>query len=395
MHLVASSDPAALHGTMTETSEAFPHPLRQALRDGARPGIEVVRGERPPWLDAESVRALTSIFLAAFMVAAAIFRARITTVPFDLLGLILRTAALAFVLRSLILIVTWLRRVLSRRDADEHTLVWSHAGVLWKSPATELSFARSDIVAVVVQQARGRLAASIARPVLLVLSPRAGQTHVALPPYFAGRADVLAARLERTLALVEDSHALPPPPKVAAEERYQRAANGARGPLDTVIPEGTSYLWRGPYASLLGIPLAIDAMLAAERAGGSLRTAALTACVLAVFVPGMYVWLAGRRRRSRLGIAMLLAREELIVRGPQGAFSLPWKQMDTAEVRIRDVWSPFVGSYPARQLIVQSRDGTTIPFDGGFLGVPPEVVATLCHAYARGAFESLTATTED
>jgi hypothetical protein len=375
---------------MTDTSEGFPHSLRQAIRDGARPGVEVARGERPPWLDAESVGALTSIFLAAFMIAAAVFRARITPVPFDLLALLLRTAALAFVVRSLILIGKSVRRLLATRDAPQHAVAWSREGVLWKSPGEERSFRREDIIAVVVQPERGRIAQSMGRPVLLVLSPRSGATHVALPAYFAGRADVFAARLERALELKDEHHPLPAPPMVAAEERYQQAATGKRGPLDTIIPEGTGYLWRGPYGSLLGIPFAVDAMLAAERAGGSLRSAALTACLLAILVPAGYVWLARRRSRSRLGIAMLLAREELIVRGPQGAFSMPWKQMEQAEVRMRDVWSPFVGSYTARQLLVQSRDGGTIPFDGGFLGVPAEVVATLCQAYARGAFETPT-----
>jgi hypothetical protein len=371
---------------MTDTTDVFPHVLQQALRGGARPGVDVLRGERPPLLDAETVRALTSIFLAAFMIAAAVFRARVTPAAFDLLGLILRTASLAFVLRSVILIGSSVARIVTTREGPQHALAWSREGVLWKSPAGEQAFAREDIVAVITEQTRGRLAASLSRPVLLVLSPRTGRTHVALPPYF-GRADVLSARLEQAFGEQETSRPLPRPPSVAAEERYQRAARGERAPLDIIIPEGRSYLWRGPYASLLGIPFALDAMFAAERAGGSLRSAGLLACALAVLVPVSYVWLARRRSRSRLGIAMLLAREELVVRGPRGAFSLPWNQLEQAEVRVRDVWSPFVGSYPARQLVVQGRDGTTIPFDGGFLGVPPEVVATLCRAYARGAFE--------
>jgi hypothetical protein len=100
-------------------------------------------------------------------------------------------------------------------------------------------------------------------------------------------------------------------------------------------------------------------------------------------VAGWLVWM-GRRRATRLGIAMLLTPEELIVRGPGGAVGAPWGQLAGTAVVTRLGWSPFFGSFTARSLSLGDPHGTHLTIDAGFLGVPAEVLAALVEAYRAG-----------
>jgi hypothetical protein len=128
---------------------------------------------------------------------------------------------------------------------------------------------------------------------------------------------------------------------------------------------------------------AADAVHAAGAMGAQLLPGALAACLLAIcFLVGWLMWMR-RRRKSRLGIAMALTREELLMRGHAGTVSVPWGQLAQTDVSVRLVWSPFFGSYPVRILTLATHDGERIVFDGGFLGVPAEVVAALCECYRR------------
>src|SRR5689334_16730560 len=84
----------------------FLEPLREAVQGKRSSGVEVLRAEAPPWLDPALVRAVLSVFMAAFIVGAAVLRTRLSAdAPFDLMALLLRTAALAFVVRALVALV--------------------------------------------------------------------------------------------------------------------------------------------------------------------------------------------------------------------------------------------------------------------------------------------------
>jgi hypothetical protein len=85
----------------------------------------------------------------------------------------------------------------------------------------------------------------------------------------------------------------------------------------------------------------------------------------------------GRRRATRLGIAMLITPEELLVRGRGGVLGVPWPQLQAAQVSARMAWSPFLGSFSVRTLVVTTTHGEVMSFDAGFLGVPPEVLAAV------------------
>jgi hypothetical protein len=367
--------------------------LRDALDGRSVHGVDVVTGTRPTLLDAEAVRCATAPFLAAFMVAAAMLRAEINPDAFDLMALLLRAAAFAFTLRALILIGRLIHRTSKDLSATRHRLAFGAEGLVYLSPGGERSVRREDVLGIRVAEARGsRFLPEPRRRLFVITHPRSSTTHLELPPYFAATPDILAARLERAFGLSEGSPPrkadLPAPPG-QAEERYARAAKGERLEGHIAIAEGSQYLLRGPYAVLLGDVFALDAL---RVAGPELRPAlvmpVLVACALGVAVPLLWVLYMKRRSAARLGIAMLLTPEELLVRGRHGVVSVPWGQLERAEVVLRELWSPFVGTYTVRTLVIESSDGATIPFDGAFLGVAPEVVSGLCDAYAAGLVAS-------
>ncbi len=363
-------------------------PLRDALSGRTSPGIEVVRGAPPNLLDADAARALSAPFLAGFMVAAAVLREQIAHTQVDVLPLLLRTAAFAFCLRAVILIAAFARRFVQDRSASAHALAFSREGVLWQTPSSERFVRREDVLALCVPAVRAsRLVPQARRPLLMILRPHTGALHWSIPPYFAASSEIFSARLKRTLGLAEEGAQVatpPPPPPEPASERYTRAARGQPGPHEAVVPEGHAYLGRGPYGVLLGIVFALDALMSSGAQRALLLQPVLLSCLLALAMPLGWLWLMRRKASARLGIAMLLTPEELLVRGKHGVVSVPYHQLTEVEVRLKDIWSPFVGTYTARNLLIGTQDGATMNFDGGFLGVPPEVIAELCAAYRRG-----------
>lgn len=372
--------------------------LKDALSGRSAAGVEVVRGQRPALLDGDAARALSAPFLAGFMVAAALLRAQIAASPFDLLTLLLRTAAFAFCLRALILIAAFVLRLRKDMNASAHALAFSRDGILWQSPAGERFARRADVIALSVPSVRAsRLMLEARRPLLVVTRPETGGLYWALPPYFSASADILRARLERALTLDAGTDDMPPrpPPPEPASERYQRATDGKASKADCVVPEGYSYRLRGPYGVLLGLVFALDALRVAGAQRVILLQPVLLSCLLAISMPLVWLWLMKRKAAARLGIAMLLTPEELVVRGKHGVVSVPYHQLGDVEVRLKDIWSPFVGSYTTRNLIITTKDGATMTFDGGFLGVPPEVVAELCTAYRRGRFAAVEGKAQD
>ena len=358
--------------------------LRDAAQGRARPGVEVVRGERPGLLASGAIQALTGVILAAFVIAAAFFRAQVAPLSFDLLALLLRTAALAFTVRALIVVFAFARQLARGRDARAHMLAWSAAGILERMGARERWASREDVLAVVAREpTRSRAALSGSRPVFLVLRPQTRVEHWELPEHLA-LPELLVARLTRWLTSAPGaavSTETPAPPTIDPSYRYQRAAEGKPQAGELVVPEGTGYRARAPYTALLGLVFALDALRVAGPLRARLIPALFAAVVLSLgFLAGWFLWMR-RRRSTRLGIAMLLTPEELLVRGAHGVVSVPWPQLASVRVRSGLAWSPFVGSFAVRGLDLETVEGTRLTFDAGFLGVPIEPLCALLEAY--------------
>jgi hypothetical protein len=388
-------------GTMIDTSEPHdrraPRPsvepawlavLRRAVRGTASPGIEVARGARPGFLSGDAVHALISTLLAALVLAAAVLRGTLSAGQFDLIALLLRTASVAFALRAAIAIAAVVRRTIRDRAAESHALAWSSEGLLESRPEGERWVAREDVLGFALPDERPvRGASSSRRPLYVVLTPEQAPRYWTLPPYYAASSEILQARLLRWLGTREAALPELAPPVSAPDERYLRAAEGRLAPGEVAVPEGFGYRLRAPYGALLALVFVGDALLQAgtERAR-LLAPAGLALALVPIALAVWFSWLRSRRA-ARLGLALLLTPEELLVRGKHGVASVPWTQLASVDVTARLAWSPFVGSYLVRMLSFQALDGSLIPFDESFLGVPADVIAVLAKAYRSGEYE--------
>lgn len=367
--------------TRTDTPSWLPA-LREAIAGKPRPGVERAHGVAPSVFAADAANVLTSALLAALIVAAARFRAQVSVAQFDLIALLLRVASVAFALRTLIALGRLLARLRRDRHAAQQALAWSEAGLLYQSAGGERWAARADVLALVVPEHKRRGEAALA-PLYVVLRGAPRPEYWELPPYFASSAEILQARLERWLG-ARPPGATPAPPRSDPERRYAGAAQGQPEPGDLVVPEGRGYRLRAPYGVLLALVFVVDALRVAGPYRARLLPAAAAALLLALAaLAGWFAWMR-RRRAARLGIALVFTPEELVLRGRHGALSLPWSQLARAEVVTRLGWSPFVGAFAERVLWLRALDGTEVPFDGAFLGVPAEVAAALAEAYREG-----------
>lgn len=369
---------------MTSPEPSWVAPLREAVAGASRPGVEVARGSAPGLLAADTSYALTSALFTALIIAATLFRAQVGQPELDLIAVLLRTASLAFAVRTTFAVGATVQRILRDRSAAEHALAWSSEGLFHRTPREEHWVARGDVLGLATpEQPARRTRDDSLRPLFVVLRPTGQPAYWELPPYFASSASILLARLERWLG-PRGRGDDPPVPTEAAEQRYLRAARGTPSPGDVVVPEGFGYRRRAPFGTLLALVFVADAVHSAgpyrERLIPAAGAAALLACSALVL---WFAWMR-RRRAARLGIALLLTPEELLVRGRHGVVSVPWTQLTRSEVRARLAWSPFIGAYTVRVLWFSAADGSETPFDGAFVGVPPEVVASLAEAYREG-----------
>lgn len=357
----------------------FVEPLRAAAQGKRARGIEVLRAESPPWLDGAVMRAMMSVLMAGFIVGAAVLRTRMSAgTPFDLMALLLRTAGLAFVVRAAIAIVIALRERLHRSRASHNVLAWSEHGIYERTPEGERFFARGDVLGALLEETPERSALAQSKRVWLVARPAEGKVRCwQLAAHYAQKPEILVARLS---PWVVPAPALARPREresISLEARYARAAQGKPAEGEVPVPEGFGYRARAPYAALLGVAFALDALWSAGPLRARILSPALLSCVLVLALfAGWFVWM-GRRRATRLGIAMLITPEELLVRGRGGVLGVPWPQLQAAQVSARMAWSPFLGSFSVRTLVVTTTHGEVMSFDAGFLGVPPEVLAAV------------------
>jgi hypothetical protein len=377
--------------------EAWDEPLRRATRGSAQAGVETLMGARPSLLNAQTASALTSAVLAAFVCLAARFRSELAAGQLDLIASLLRSAALAFIVRAVIDLIRSAHAIWSDRAAQGAMLALGTSGLYLRVGTHEESVPRDAVLGVSAPEPLpSRTLPARPAPILLTLRPEAGRPRVlSVPPYFAQTSEIALARLARWWGSDTSSPARSESaPAEAPEAHYERAARGQLDADDVLIPEGRGYLLRAPYTALLGLVFALDVYVSAGVSRALIATPVLAACALSGFVlAAWFSWIV-RRRRSRHGIGMLLTRAELLVRGPHGVLAVPWGQLEHSELKLAARWSPFVGPYPARILTLTTRSGERMIFDRAFLGLPLEVIDVLCRYYRAGVQQHESAPSE-
>jgi hypothetical protein len=345
-----------------------------------------MRGERPAPVDAGLVRALTSVMMLALIVAAVRFREGTSNAQFDLILLLMRTLTAAFGVRAALAISAWAAAFSADGRAVHSKLALSDQKLTLSVAGRDTDVRREDVVDVVaVYHGRSEARAPARGSVYLVR--RSPLPPLVLPPWFAQTPELLTARLRRWLGPTPSRREVPGP-SGDPESRYLALARGTSVEADLAVPEGRGYVQRAPYTALLGLVFVADVYLHAGRLQGALLVPASAAVALScALFAGWHVWMA-RRRSTRLGIGLALTREELLARGRAGVVAVPWAQLAEINVDARSAWSPLLGALEVRTLRLQTNDGQTLLFDGGFLGYPVEVVAAMCEAYRRGAMES-------
>ena len=351
-----------------------------------RDDLEVIRGTRPPLVDAEALRAIGSIMLAAIVWGATIFREQITEAAIDPLALLLRLLALGLSVRAVLLAVDVGRRVMLFVRAPQHLLVLAPEGLLYRAPEGDTAIAIGTIVAVVERgDWRGR-AGRRSSDVYVVTGPDAGRVHVALPPVFEATPGVLAERLMRWRGAVTGQDAPRPEPARLASKLYDEVAAGARPAGITVVRHGRGWLVRGPYASvLLGIAVLLGfARLPAGTLALIGPAAPIAIGVCLALVPALWAWLVRRQIRPRKGLALVLTPAEALMRTRSGIVRVAWEGVARLTVEVKASWSLLEGYHGARQLLVQRRNDPEVRYDEAYLGVPAEVALALCEAYRKG-----------
>lgn len=375
------------------SSQAEPdwqEPLRRAARGGTQAGIETHAGAAPALLNAQTAGAVTSVVLAAFVCLAAQFRSELAAGQLDLIASVLRSAALAFVVRAVIDVVRSARALQADGAAKHATLALGEQGLYLRVGEREESARREEILGISAREGvASRTLPARPGPLLVTLRPRAGKPRVLdVPPYFAPTSEIALARLTRWWGAPTVRAAVggaDTSSDEAPEAHYERAARGQLAAEDVVIPEGRGYLLRAPYTALLGVSFALDMYVSAGASRAAIALPVLGAAALSLLALAVwFAWMA-RRRQSRKGIGMLFTRDELLLRGPHGVVAIPWGQLADTELKLVSRWSPFTGAYASRTLTLTTNTGERMLFDQGFLGVPLESLDALLRAYREPA----------
>lgn len=386
----------------------------EALAGRAAEGIEVLTGQRPPVLDAEGARALLAPVIAAFFWAGAVFREGLAGQPLDPLALLLRLLALAMTARTLLLGARLWRRARMWTRASAHKLALGDQGLVLRTPGGDIAVPRDDVVGVVEHGAWDKRSGRRWADVYVVTRPESGRLHLALPPVFLATPGMLAERLMRwrgtathtTPAVTPaetdatDPHAHAADARDAAPDAsdapvlvsklWEDLAHGARPRGVAVVPHGTGWLRRGPYATILLGVAVLDGFLrlppAARTAVGALAPLVIALCL--VISPLAWIVLMRRVVAAQRGIALAFTPTEMLTRTRAGVQRIPWSHVVRLEVTSRAVWSILHGAERARTLIVYRKNDEALAFSEAFLGMPAEVALAHGEAYrkrSRGA----------
>ncbi|AKF07049.1 hypothetical protein [Sandaracinus amylolyticus] len=366
-----------------ETARAVARGTREAPA-----GWQVIRGERPALIDAESVRGLLATMVAVIAWAGAVFREMVAGTPLDPLALFMRLVALAMTVRAALFLRELWQRVRVWSRATSSTLVLAPEGLYAQLPDEEAAVDKHEIVGVSERGVwQSRSAGRRYSPVYVVVAS-AMRTHVELPPIFDATPGVLAERLMRWRGVIE----LPeepqfPAPASLASKVYDDAARGIRDPGTLVIQHGDGWIRRGPWATvLLGIAIVEGFLRASPEERDALGAAVVfTAGMALVLTPVVWVWLTRRSIAPRQGLAMVMTPAELLMRTRAGVLRVRWSNLQRLSIDTRGRLSPIEGWAIHRALVIKRKDGPPITYDEAFLGVPAEVALTLCDAHASGA----------
>src|SRR5688500_6487905 len=186
-------------GAMTSADGDWMARARAALAAPAPPvasPVDVLRGHRPPVLDSTGWNAVLAPFLAMLGWTGAIFRELVSDSPIDPIALFLRLLALGLTMRAIILGISLARPLGPWLRARAWAIALTPEGALVRTPAGDVPVSRDDVVAIREEgDWRTRKVGRRWADVYLVLHPRAGRTHVTLPPVFERTPGELAERL--------------------------------------------------------------------------------------------------------------------------------------------------------------------------------------------------------
>jgi hypothetical protein len=362
-----------------------------AMRGAPLPGssVELMPVLAPPILDVQGRRALVAPLLAAFIWAAAFFREGLSN-PLDPLALLLRLLALALSVRALLLFVMLARRLRLYARRENYRLALCDDGLLLRTPEVDFAVHKNDVVDVCERGAWQEHAGARFGEVYLVTRPDSGRLYTALPPIFARTPGVLAERLMRWRgAPGEAAETGTPEPAELASKLFEAASAGERPRGTAVIEQGRDALKRGPYATvLLGIALLDGLLRLPAAARGALgRSPALVLGVCLLLVPGLWLVLSRRQLTAQKGVAMLLTPAELLWRTRGGVQRLRWAELGRPQIESRTGWSVLQGPHETRTLVLTQKNGDSVRYAEGALGVPAEVVVALCEAYRKGVLQ--------
>ena len=368
----------------------------QRLGQDTDSSLEVVEREPGPVFDADGLRTLLAPLFAAFMWAAAIFRETLKHEPLDALTLVLRVFALALTLRALLSLRTLLKRLRMRIAQARYGLVLADEGLLFRTPEGDFVVMRSDILDV---RERGDWRGKGGRrwaDVYVITRPDSGRTYLALPPRFTSTPGMLAERLMRWRGVGPAREDTLPGDSVRDElpsKLWERLAAGQRPSDVAVIPHGSGWLAEGPYNSvLLGVAV-LDGYLripAATRAAMGSMGPVLLALFL-VAVPLTWILHTRTQMAKQRGLALVLTRNELLLRTRAGILRAPWSAVSRVEIATRRRWSLVRGAHEARTLVLHRKDDGDIQYSEALIEPPLEAVAGLCDAYRKSSAASAAA----
>lgn len=224
--------------------------------------------------------------------------------------------------------------------------------------------------------------------VYVITNPKAGRTHLTLPPVFAESPGQLTEALMRWRGPVQGPvDYAPPDPSRLASRVYDDAARGKTPDGGVVIRHGRGWLGRGPYVTaLLGLALILrwlrfDPETAALIGPGAVLSIAFGAIMVSVG----WVVLSMREVRPRNGLALVITPAEVLIRTRQGVLRATFRNLEAPRIEERPAWSALFGLYTERTLVIARKDQPPIRYEEAFLGVPAEVAAALMEAMKRGA----------